>query len=155
MTRTIMVEPTTGKTESIFHTIKVPQEISEYRVRGLLCGAFEGGSHYWACNASYNLRDGLTIQDFKEGGSEANKVGDYYPSIQLVPFVEGCSVTLEDCEEGTVFEKVLNRGTMAKGLDVMAEKYPRHFQNFINENDDCETSDVFLQCCLLGEIVFG
>jgi len=37
----------------------------------------------------------------------------------------------------------------------MAEKYPRHFHNFLEENDDAETGDVFIQCCLFGEIVYG
>lgn len=138
-----------------FHTVKLPQGISERAVRDLLCSAFEGGSSYWACNASYNLRDGLTVEDFKEGGSEAIKVGDYYPAIQLAPFVEGCSVTLEDCEDGTVFSEELSRATMARGLDTMAEKYSGHFQNFIDENADGDTSDVFLQCCIFGEVVYG
>jgi hypothetical protein len=37
----------------------------------------------------------------------------------------------------------------------MQEQYPRHFSNFISENYDAETGDVFLQCCLLGKVKFG
>jgi len=37
----------------------------------------------------------------------------------------------------------------------MAEKYPRHFANFAQEAEDAETGDVFIQCCVLGEIVYG
>jgi len=37
----------------------------------------------------------------------------------------------------------------------MASEAPRHFADFIAENDDAETADVFLQCCLFGRIVFG
>jgi hypothetical protein len=44
---------------------------------------------------------------------------------------------------------------MAKGLQVMAEKYPVHFNNFDSDNFDAETGDVFLQCSLFGEIVYG
>jgi hypothetical protein len=32
---------------------------------------------------------------------------------------------------------------------------PRHFADVLNENDDAGTGDVFLQCCLFGEIIFG
>jgi len=131
------------------------KEMSELSVRDLLCGAFEGGSSYWACNASYNLRDGLTVADFKEGGSEASKVGEYYPATQLIAFAEGCSVSLDDCEDGTTFDGVLSRETMVKGLDTMAEKYSGHFQNFIDEDGDSDTADVFLQCCIFGEVVYG
>jgi hypothetical protein len=41
------------------------------------------------------------------------------------------------------------------GLKVMAEKYPHHWQDFVSENDDAITGDVFLQCCLFGEIVYA
>jgi len=37
----------------------------------------------------------------------------------------------------------------------MGEKYDWHLKNFIEENDDAETADVFLQCCVLGDIVYG
>lgn len=37
----------------------------------------------------------------------------------------------------------------------MAEKWPRHFGNFISENEDAETGDVFIQLALLGDIVYG
>ncbi len=44
---------------------------------------------------------------------------------------------------------------MAKGLQVMATKAPRHFSDFVNEGDDATTSDVFLQMICFGEIVYG
>jgi hypothetical protein len=37
----------------------------------------------------------------------------------------------------------------------MAEKYPHHFADFIEGAEDAETSDVFVQCAVLGGIVFG
>ena len=44
---------------------------------------------------------------------------------------------------------------MMKGSQIMANKYTWHFDNFINDNADAETGDVFLQCSVLGDIVFG
>jgi hypothetical protein len=41
------------------------------------------------------------------------------------------------------------------GLQVMADKYPKHFADFMSEEDDCVTADVFLQCCLFGDIIYG
>jgi hypothetical protein len=49
----------------------------------------------------------------------------------------------------------LNAKTIAKGLQIMSTKYGQHFGNFMSKNDDAETADVFLQCCLLGEVQFG
>jgi hypothetical protein len=37
----------------------------------------------------------------------------------------------------------------------MAREAPQHFADFLNENDDADTGDVFVQCCLLGEIRYG
>lgn len=48
----------------------------------------------------------------------------------------------------------LDLPSIANGLNVMASKYPRHFADFLNENIDAITGDVFLQCCLLGEVAY-
>ena len=37
----------------------------------------------------------------------------------------------------------------------MAEKYPRQWKKFIDENDDADTSDIFGQCVVYGEIIYG
>ena len=37
----------------------------------------------------------------------------------------------------------------------MAEKYPRLFQEIVDESGDANTADVFLQCVLLGEEVYS
>ncbi len=140
--------------DTAFHTfprtIDVP--ITEQRVRDLLCTAFEGGM-YWCDVAGSTLREDLTIEDFKEGGSEANKVGEYFPSFYLVPFVEGCSLTLRDHEDDA--EYTLDAAAMKRGLEIMAAQEPRHFDDFMAENDDAITAYVWLQCCCLGEVVYG
>lgn len=42
------------------------------------------------------------------------------------------------------------------GLVIMAKKYPEHFANVIlDDHQDAETADFFIQCCLFGEIVYG
>ena len=50
---------------------------------------------------------------------------------------------------------MLNLDALKRGAGIMASKYTRHWQAFVSENDDAETSDVFLQCCLLDGIVYG
>lgn len=37
----------------------------------------------------------------------------------------------------------------------MALLYPRHWTNFVTENHDAETADVFLQLVVLKDIVYG
>ena len=45
---------------------------------------------------------------------------------------------------------------MAKGKDENDKGIPiRHFTALIEEDDDCETADVFIQAAVFGEIVYG
>lgn len=37
----------------------------------------------------------------------------------------------------------------------MQEKYPQHWADIINESDDANTADVFLQCVVFGEVIYG
>jgi len=38
---------------------------------------------------------------------------------------------------------------------VMHDDYPSHYGDAISENDDAGTGDVYLQCCLFGEVIYG
>ena len=49
----------------------------------------------------------------------------------------------------------LNDSNLQQGLAIMAEHYPHHFNNFIEENEDAITGDVFLQCVVFGEVIYG
>lgn len=40
-------------------------------------------------------------------------------------------------------------------LKIIAEKYPHHLSSITEDNADCETGDVIIQCALFGEIVYG
>jgi len=62
---------------------------------------------------------------------------------------------VEWLEEGSVTVWKLDLDACKRGLQVMAEEYPRHFADFMSENEDAETADVWLQCCLFGEVVYG
>lgn len=42
-----------------------------------------------------------------------------------------------------------------RGLQLMAEKQPSHFSDFMEENEDAITADVFLQLVALGDVVYG
>lgn len=48
----------------------------------------------------------------------------------------------------------LDLESIARGLDALASRYPRHFADFLIGAADRITGDAFLQCCLFGEIVY-
>lgn len=119
-------------------TIKVENK----RLEDLLTNALEGGSNYW-----YFLKSG----NYPKGETKES-LGIEFVHIEL-PF-KGGSLTIGDLE-ASMPDKILDMKAIEKGLWIMAEKYPNHFSDFISENDDATTGDVFLQCCLYGEVVFG
>ena len=55
--------------------------------------------------------------------------------------------------EGGLDMHVLDRDKIKAGLALLAET--RHWDDFMCENEDGTTGDVFLQLCLFGEVVFG
>jgi hypothetical protein len=77
----------------------------------------------------------------------------------FAPLVEGGALTfrLEDSDglPGRSGECVFDLAAVRRGLQVMAEKYPRHFSDIVSGDDDATTADVFVQCCVLGEVVYG
>ena len=135
--------------ETTFATVTIQQEIPEQRVRDLLCSAWEGGSSYW-CRM---IRKDCTPE--ATAAIHAAKQAGYVYAHEL-PFFPGCTVVLEETNDDPVDEQwFLTREKLIAGLQVMANKYPRHFADFLAENDDAGTADVYLQCCLFGEIVYG
>jgi len=123
--------------QSIEKTFKITttvETIPASRLSDLLTGALEGGSNYWYIIEDEILAKGISRKDFA------------FPHIEI-PFTEGCALI--------ICGKRLDWDSMQKGLQIMYDKYNRQYLDFVYENDDAETSDVFLQCCLFGEIVFG
>ena len=50
---------------------------------------------------------------------------------------------------------VLNQKKVECGLRLLLTEEPEHYQDWRAENYDAITADVFLQLCLLGEVVYG
>lgn len=121
--------------------ITVPVEFEDQRVTDLLTSALEGGSNYWYCIVK----------------SKSHLVGREF--IVDEPQYGGVLViTLFDSHHGPINGSdrwYLDWKACERGLVVMAQKYPQHFANFVAENDDAETGDVFLQCACFGELIFG
>lgn len=54
-----------------------------------------------------------------------------------------------------ITKHTITREHLTKGLVLMCTLHPRHWGDFIAENDDAITADVFLQLVTLGEVVYG
>lgn len=129
-----------------FATVEVATEIDEQTARDLLCSAWEGGSNYWC-----------QVRGWRYAHDAAKRAAKQIEFAHERPFLPGVTVVLTDAtgEGGPKEPWELNREKLIAGLQVMATKYPKHFLNVLQENADAETGDVYLQCCLFGDIVFG
>lgn len=121
-------------------TFKRDIEITDQMIHDLLVTAREGGSNYWMEGLDYTLPEqDVTPID-----------GTIYPFVDYPMSGGAVTITHDDDEKAT-----LTRENIERGLVVMAEKYPRHMNDVIIENYDADTADVFLQCCVFGELVYG
>ena len=126
------------------------------RVADLIASALEGGSNFWISH--------VVILD--EGGDELNADqiqsrlpigppdGPNYNRTIMAPICDGSQLAVVD-NEGD--KHILNRFKIALGLEGLAQKPELnwHWNDILNEDDDCDTADVFLQECLFGEIIYG
>ena len=125
-------------------SIQTTQNISLYRIACLLCSALEGGSNYWYVIDEFIKPPKL---DYQMDADSVYKHIDY-------PLNEGGALIISDCE-GDYKGMRLDLDSIKKGLEAMASLEANwHWTNFLQEQDDAETADVFLQCCLFGEVIF-
>ena len=128
--------------------ITVKMDVTTQRVADLMVTAFEGGSGYW-CHAAQI-----------EAEAPDRPMGTiYYADPAFWDNGGIIRVSFDDPDaddEGeSTGRKTVGLPELAAGLQIMAEKYPSHFADFIAENDDADTGDCFLQCVVLGDIVYG
>lgn len=130
-------------------TVTLSTKIEKTRIADLLCSALEGGSNYW-----------YMIEKFiKPAKVERQMFGDQTFRHIDYPLSEGGAIMVSD-ERGCGAEKDktttrVDLPRLLEGLRIMQEKYPHHYANWLAENDDAETGDVFLQCCVFGETIYG
>jgi hypothetical protein len=129
--------------------------ITREDVSGLLVSALEGGSNYWYEIVGEQIPKKSDLFYMNEKDRKENKV---FSHIQF-PLSRGGGLTVVDkcLDEAKHKGKkwTLNLSTIEDGLNTMLKKYPRHFADFLSGDYDAETGDVFLQCCLFGDAVYG
>lgn len=120
--------------------------ITWHEIRNLLSSGFGSGSVYWYVFKEFNAP--AVGKVLWPGESKCYAFLDY-------PVREGGSVVVSDNGESGRELKPVNRETLVEGLKIMAAKYPRQFADFLLGNGDGSTGDVFLQCVVFGDVVFG
>jgi len=111
--------------------------------------ALYGGINYWAG------LDEPKKWKYPEGHEKRKK--DESQDVYIARLIlEGGAVKFYDVEESDDDKDwYLDLNKMVKGFILMMQKSPSHFGDLLAENGDATTSDVYIQYCLLGDIVYG
>lgn len=128
-------------------TVDVKIVVTKKQIAELLCTGFEGGISYWCPRQPFKFKRPKDPVRYMDAG----RLWDMYD----LPLQKGGEVKFRADDDMDNKTLILNLETVSKGLQVMAGKHPRHFGNFINDNYDAETGDVFIQCCVFGDTVYG
>lgn len=125
--------------------VKITQKVSEEAILDQLVSAFEGGSNYWYL---VNSVEGIT--DEIRANKNLATVEKWWEAIK-----NGGKVVIHDAEEPEDHLGDLTMESIQEGLQILAEKYPEIVSDIVEGTGDAETGDVFLQVCVMKEIVFG
>ncbi len=118
------------------------REQRDRRLQDLLCCALEGGSNYWYQIKKFSYPHGQTKESMPME----------FRHLEL-PFKGGS--LLIGVSESSEYDRLLDRAAIDRSIQLLAKKYPKHYADFVAENEDAITGDVFLQLALFGEVVFG
>jgi len=123
----------------------VETEFTSLQIAELLCCAFEGGSNYWIDHIDYSEPSDISLEID----------GDEWPRYCIYPLrVDGAVKIYVDPDDDPP-KRDLNIDSLRSGLRIMHEKYAQHFSDFLSGDSDATTGDVFLQCCIFDELVYG
>jgi hypothetical protein len=116
-------------------TLTVSLQVSHDEIESLLISAVEGGSNYW----------------YRELDYDRSKHDCYWKAA----FGDGVYMHHSDDYETHPCPFAVTLPRMRWALEEMSRVYPWHFADFVRHNADATTGDVFLQLCVLGELVYG
>jgi len=135
-------------TESVMYP--VPFHVTAQQVTDAFTGAFEGGSNHWLHSANMDPTDPPENWGKKPGLVFWGQVAFFNRTNWRM------ALTFDNPNKGAGAGcKIITGLEVISGLSTMAAKYPRHFGDFISGNSDAETDDVFCQCVVLGDVIYG
>ena len=124
--------------------IQVKIKIEGEMLSNLLVNALEGGSNYWYSNVKFDDsrdREPVSYMRYDEWFAKCLD--------ESIPF----EIHITEDEWGKTH--VLDLGSVTTGTMLFVEEETRHYDDWVQGDDDATTADVWLQLCLFGKVVFG
>lgn len=159
-------------TKIVFGVVKIERQVTLHQIKSSICTAIESGLG-WLFVDDYILPPCTTYEEFCSKGkyNDGDRSGrSYWHPAEIVPTMAGGA--LKCIIEERVDESITNEWTpdvnedwhyllltpekLKRGLQVMAELFPKQFNmEFPSDPDayegDAVTADCFMQCALLSD----
>ena len=125
------------------NTIKHTVEISDELIEFILCGAFEGGSTYWATNVSCkDNKDMKKVGGWKDTYLTRTKLKDAVMYIH----------TIEDDKHPITKKSIIDA---LQKMDNSKNGCRKALGRILDETYDAGDADLVLQMACFGEVVYG
>lgn len=102
--------------------------------------------------------NGWPSVEIKDGDEKLVKKSDEWVEAKWASVLKrGGTLIVTDlyAEEGDKDTYELTLEGVKSGLALMKEKFPKHWADLVEENDDLITGDCFLQLAVFGEWIYG
>lgn len=120
---------------------ELQRELTKQDIIDLFVTALEGGSNYW-----YKM-DVPQKARVASGEFLSEKVGNF--------ILGGGKIYFYDAENPKEILGFVDTDKVLDAISAIKKQYPNIWENILLGNADASDSDVFLQLCVMGEVVFG
>jgi hypothetical protein len=134
--------------------MKVTFNLDDQRLYDMLCNAMYADRNFIIPSSEWKKVNEFWNSDDNKDGRVGTptpcaewKIWTYIKAADdhVVEFLD----TYDEAKCRLTWKRVQN------GTSAMANEYDWHFMDILLENDDAVTADVWFQCVLLGEVVYG
>ena len=125
--------------------VKTTRKITQQELEDMLTTAFEGGSNYWILK----IRTTKTNKEIPEQEFLAEDIASGRV-LEIAVYDNE-----EEDDDGKPKKYLVTRKKMIEAFQLMADKQPRHFQDFADDNSDAITGDVWFQLAVFGDVIYG
>lgn len=139
--------PETPAVESL--TVNVPVAVTYKQIADLFTTGIEGGdARQWLISLHPGPNDCAVVTQ-----------GPWYSDSKFWAQESYTLTAVEDVNDdgdpktGKVHK--IGPAEVVAGIELMAREYFGHFADWRDDNDDAATGDVFLQCVILKDVVYG
>jgi hypothetical protein len=126
-------------------------------VINLFVDAIEGGSNYW-----YEIRhlpEDVRYKAKEMGQPVSEAIGEYILNGGYIQFYDA----EEEYDDDDYQEKYSDKGLLGTvdmnsildAITIIKKDYPEVWGNILDEKYDANDADIFLQLCVMGDVVFG